>query len=345
MMFSAFLPVLFAGVLAVALWLAFERRRLCARHDEAVAAAEAARHGEAGALRLLRLTALELRGIGMRLHGHAGHLQAASPLPPHVTDGGPCGSDGPMACVTTPPGAAGPGAAAPDPATPGAAALAGLQAGLAAAAAELLDIADTLQDRGVPTEAPPLLREEVVDLAAEAVEAATQAQILLGPGLRNWRLPQPAPATWLWADRRAVRHVLGRVLADAVRNTGHQDWIEISLRPHPDGLELVVEDEGIGISALATARLTEVREGDAQTAGAGAAEPGTGTAAETGLGASVAVADSRGIGLRLSLARSLMQAHGGRLEVEAMARVGSRVCLVFPLARRRETRALDALTG
>ena len=46
-----------------------------------------------------------------------------------------------------------------------------------------------------------------------------------------------------------------------------------------------------------------------------------------------AVADSRGIGLRLALARNLMLAHGGRLEVEARAGVGSRVNLIFPDAR------------
>jgi hypothetical protein len=44
--------------------------------------------------------------------------------------------------------------------------------------------------------------------------AETSAAIL--PGTRLWRLPSlPAPA--LWADARALRHILGHVLADAVR--------------------------------------------------------------------------------------------------------------------------------
>jgi signal transduction histidine kinase len=72
-----------------------------------------------------------------------------------------------------------------------------------------------------------------------------------------------------------------------------------------DGVALVVEDEGVGFAA-------------------------------SGAGGGVALAaDSRGIGLRLALARSLMEAHGGRLEVEALAKVGSRISLIFPAARLR----------
>jgi signal transduction histidine kinase len=57
-------------------------------------------------------------------------------------------------------------------------------------------------------------------------------------------------------------------------------------------------------------------------------------------GAGVALAaDSRGIGLRLAVARDLMEAHGGRLEVEALPKVGSRVSLIFPVARLRPASA------
>jgi signal transduction histidine kinase len=41
-------------------------------------------------------------------------------------------------------------------------------------------------------------------------------------------------------------------------------------------------------------------------------------------------ADSRGVGLGLSLARALLVAHGGSLSVESTARVGTRVTLHFP---------------
>ena len=145
-------------------------------------------------------------------------------------------------------------------------------------------------------------------MTALAEEAAAAAAALLAPGRRHWRMPEAA-AAWLWADRRALRHVLGRVLADAVRNTRNEDWIDIALRPVADGLALVVEDEGVGF----------------------AAPDGGGAVA----------ADSRGIGLRLALARSLMAAHGGRLEVEALPKVGSRVTLIFPASRIRSCNSLE----
>lgn len=258
-----------AGVLALAGWLLAGQCRLRARLRAAERRAVAAGQAEAAAMRLLRLSAQELRAVGVRLRGQADSM--------------------------------------------GEAAAAGA-AGLAAVCGQLFDIADALQDgvleheAGAMAVAPGggrLLHEEEVDLCRELAEAAAQAQTLLAPGRRNWRLPPPGPAMRVWADRRALRHVLGRVLADAVRNTGQGDWIDIALRSEGDELVLVVEDEGGGVPALEASPDGE------------------------------AAADSRGIGLRLTLARGLMEAHGGRLEVEAMPRVGSRISLVFPAARRR----------
>ncbi len=176
--------------------------------------------------------------------------------------------------------------------------------GLAASSAQTLGLADELQDHTLPDIGTQSLREELLD-PREAFEGAVAATALaLEPGQRLWRVA-PSAGLYLWADRRAVRHVLGRVLGDAARNTRQDDAIDICVLPHPDGLCVQVEDEGTGL-----------------------AQPEPGAAAPR---------DSRGIGLRLALARALMLAHGGRLEVEAAAQVGTRVRLIFPATRVRDS--------
>jgi signal transduction histidine kinase len=178
-------------------------------------------------------------------------------------------------------------------------------AGVAAAASDLFDMADDLHDQTMQSGANHVLLDEQVDLTAVVNDAIANVTAAIGPGRRHWRVAKDLSAATVVADRRAMRHVLTRVLASAVRTTRHNDWIEISLRPHANGLAVVIEDEGAGIATP---------------------EPGSRTAR-----------DSRGIGMRLTLARALMEAHGGRVEVEAKAGVGTRVSLVFPTSRVRQS--------
>ncbi len=169
---------------------------------------------------------------------------------------------------------------------------------MAAAAAQLGGLADELCHHLLPTGQPSVLECEAIELAPLVQEAIATMQVSICPGRRNWRVRQDAPpGLILWADRRALRLVLVRVLGEAVRSSAHDDWIEIGWSVERSGLVVQVEDEGSG-TALPTM-------------------------AETTL-------DSRGIGLRLALARSLTQAHGGALEVEALARIGTRVTIALP---------------
>ena len=168
---------------------------------------------------------------------------------------------------------------------------------IAATAADLLSLADELHAAAQPDNARHMLRPESIDLDAVLSQAVEAAAAHLAPGQRSWRLPSAGQCVRITADPRALRHVLARVLANAIRNTGQQDWIDISTAQRPDGIAIIVQDEGNGLS--------QGSHGNA-------------------------VRDSRGIGLRLTLARSLMQAHGGRLEVESMPGIGSRINLVFP---------------
>ena len=177
-------------------------------------------------------------------------------------------------------------------------------AGVAAAASDLFDMADDLHDQTLQPGGSRVLSDQQVDLQTLVSDAIANVTAAIGPGQRNWRIAKNLADTSVAADRRAMRHVLTRVLANAVRMTRHNDWIEISVQPHTDGLALVIEDEGAGLFAP-----------DSCACGGH---------------------DTRGIGMRLTLARMLMEAHGGRVEVAARTGVGTRVSLIFPAARVRQ---------
>ncbi|MDE2200647.1 MAG: sensor histidine kinase [Rhodospirillales bacterium] len=250
---AAFGVLLTAGSLLVA--------RLRHAQQAALRMRLSAEEAEQAAMRRLRLAAHDLRGIGMSLHGHAGHLAAA---------GHPDAS------------------------------------GIGAAATDLLDLADDLQDHAIHADTTRVLREETVALTAALDDAIAAVQASLSPGQRHWRIGVELHQVLLLIDPRALRHVLTRVLADAVRSTREQDWIDIALQRDRHGLAVVIADEGAG-----TAMPEASWRGMAGTP------------------------DSRGLGLRLVLARALMQAHGGQLEVEALRGVGTRVSLHFPASRVR----------
>lgn len=176
------------------------------------------------------------------------------------------------------------------------------QAGLVAALQGLVALTDDLQDQIVPASVSPGLCLEQVPLEPALRDAIAMVATAFAPAQRRWRLAPGLAGYTLGVDRRALSQVLQRVLGNAARHTQAGDWIEIGLESSDTGLSLVVEDEGSGLCA--PDRL---------------APPGQ--------------PESRGLGLGLALARRLMEAHGGSLAMQAVARVGTRVILRFPADR------------
>jgi signal transduction histidine kinase len=175
-----------------------------------------------------------------------------------------------------------------------------LKTSLAGLCRLLLDLAEALLDQTEEPGATRTLREEAVSLGPLLDFVMAQVASQLGPGRRAWRLEPGLGRVTLLADRRALHQVLLRVLTGAALATGDGDLIDISGVAEGGGWTLRVEDEGNG---LAVARVDS-----------------------SGL-------ETRGVGLGLALARSLMQAHGGALALDSTAQVGTRVSLRFPPAR------------
>ncbi|WP_424811028.1 sensor histidine kinase [Roseococcus sp. YIM B11640] len=149
------------------------------------------------------------------------------------------------------------------------------------------------------------LFEERFALRPALEEAVGEATSHLGPGRRDWRIGAGIGDATVLGDRRALRSALAEVLARAARATGEGDVIEIRAEARQHAISIIVEDEGAG-TALAD---LSPREHD-------------GTAERT-----------RGMGLGLSLARSLLRAHGGELVIEAAPGVGARAFLSLPRER------------
>jgi len=171
---------------------------------------------------------------------------------------------------------------------------------LAGLARRLLDMSEDLTQQTETPEAARHLQEAEVALLPLIEFAMAQVAAHLGPGRRTWRLAPELEPTRLLVDRRAINQVLVNVLSGAACATRHGDRIELSAEPGQGSWSLIVQDEGIGLPLGPNDSHSE---------------------------------ESRGIGLRLTLARSLMQAHGGTLTVESAERIGTRVRLSFPASR------------
>jgi len=197
------------------------------------------------------------------------------------------------------------------------------ETGLAIAreARRLLGAVDALLDFAALGRGPVVLRETSFLLGPLLDEAAAEVEALVAPTSRGLRIDPALRELALHADRRAIRQVLLQLTANAARFSRHEDWIDLRLERDPGRLVLVVEDEGIGIPASDLARVVEAFER---------------------AGAPLSARGGTGLGLGLSISRALVEAHGGRLELQSVEGVGTRVAVFLPATRETLPDAPDA---
>jgi signal transduction histidine kinase len=167
--------------------------------------------------------------------------------------------------------------------------------------AELLDLSR------LEVGAAPVLKREPVDLAAHA-----ERQIELFAGVHTahrfqWARDGALPL--VRADADAVDRMLGNLLSNAVKYSPRGGTVRVEARALEGGaVEVAVADEGVGIPVEALPRVFDkyVRIPNPETTSV------------------------RGLGLGLSLVRSLAEAHGGRIEVSSTEGKGSCFRLVLP---------------
>jgi two-component system sensor histidine kinase BaeS len=152
-------------------------------------------------------------------------------------------------------------------------------------------------ERIVVDATPSSLRPERVDPAALVADVAATAS--LSSGVVRAEAEPGLP--WLEADPVRLRQALGNLVANAVAHSRGE--VVVSASRHDDGIALAVSDSGDGI------------EPEHQLA---VFEPGT------------RFADRPGEGLGLAVVRSVVDAHGGVIELESEPGRGSTFRLVLP---------------
>jgi len=149
-----------------------------------------------------------------------------------------------------------------------------------------------------PVDLEPLVLE-VLDVAA---------QLAQGTGVAV-RLNEIEAATVL-GDATSLQRALLNLVENAVKYTPTGGKVELSLRREDSSAALVVQDTGLGIDPADAERIFQpfVRLDAARAR------------------------DTGGAGLGLSIARSIVLAHGGMLSLESAPNAGSRFTIRLPLA-------------
>ena len=158
------------------------------------------------------------------------------------------------------------------------------------------------------------IREERFPLAPAVAECLDMVRAAADQGELSLTADLPAALPDLYADRHAVKQVLMNLLSNAVKFTHGGGGIAVSAAVQPDGwLRLAVADTGVGIAP-------EVRDAVFD---------------RFEQGPSAKFAARKGTGLGLTVAKRLMDLHGGDLTLDGAVGAGTTATALFPAERLR----------
>src|SRR5207253_1427646 len=153
-------------------------------------------------------------------------------------------------------------------------------------------------------EDPDFLHKKPIEVEPVLVEALHR----WSPTPRQWRLGATDEAV-VDADADRLALAIDALVENAVKHTTVEDWIELSVRRN-HRVEISVADSGNGIPAQDLDRILE----------------------RFGRSDASRLRDVGGLGLGLSIVKTIAEAHGGRLQVRSEVGKGSSFEVTLPLA-------------
>ena len=151
------------------------------------------------------------------------------------------------------------------------------------------------------------LARRPVDLKGLSQEVCEQMKVVADERSISLHLGSLEPVSLL-GDREHLRRLLLNVVDNAIKYTPAGGSVTLSLQSNNDWASLMISDTGIGLSK------------DEQQRIFGRFHRATETRSR----------DEKGVGLGLSIARSIAEAHGGRIDVESTPGQGSTFTVYLP---------------
>lgn len=148
------------------------------------------------------------------------------------------------------------------------------------------------------------LQRQRLDAVAAAAQAIANLEGFAAQANVRIQLLGDAGPLWLEADPERLQQILANLLSNACKYAGPDRQVRLRCQQSGDQVTWAVEDSGAGVPEAFRPQLFQKFT---QAAGAAA-----------------------GTGLGLNIAKQLAEAHGGRLEYQALAPTGSRFTLSMP---------------